>query len=70
MPDEKPRRLEVEAALMQIRSVQQQQTRQRPVKRWRLDVSFARLALQSLLIFGVGMLVGLGGFVLYRLIVG
>lgn len=67
MPDDARRRMEMEAALKQIKDIQRRQAT-RPVRRWRLDVSLTRLALQGLGVFVVGLLVGLGLFVLYRIV--
>lgn len=64
MSDEARRRLEMEAALKQIKDVQKRQgkTRRRP---WRLDVSILRMAVQGIAAFCVGVLVGMGVFVLF-----
>lgn len=67
MADEARRRLEMEAALKQIKSIQQRQAKNR-TRRWRLDVSLPKLAFQGVLAFGVGVLVGLGAFVLYSIV--
>ncbi len=68
MADDARRRLEMQAALKQIKNIQKRQTR--PRKRWRLDVSLTRLAVQGVGVFIVGLLVGLGLFVLYSIVVG
>lgn len=64
MSDEARRRLEMEAALKQIKDVQKRQgkTRRRP---WRLDVSIPKMAVQGIAAFCVGVLVGMGVFVLF-----
>ncbi len=65
--DEARRRLEMEAALKQIKNIQKRQAKNRG-RNWRLDVSLPKLAFQGVLVFGVGMLVGLGAFVLFRIV--
>lgn len=67
MPDDARRRLEMEAALKQIKNIQKRQTRGGG-KRWRLDVPLSTLALQGFGLFVIGLLVGLGFFVLYRVV--
>ncbi|MDR0361102.1 MAG: hypothetical protein LBJ46_00200 [Planctomycetota bacterium] len=67
MPEDPRRRLEMEAALKQIKDIQRRQN-PKPTRRWRLDVSLTRLALQGLGVFLIGLLVGLGLFVLYRIV--
>ncbi len=67
MADETRRRMEMEAALKQIKNIQKRQAKNRG-RTWRLDVSLPRLALQGLLVFAVGVLVGLGAFVLFRIL--
>ncbi len=57
----------MEAALKQIKTIQRRQQRGGR-KRWRLDVPLSTLALQGVGIFIIGVLVGLGLFVLYRLL--
>lgn len=64
MGDEARRRLEMEAALKQIKTIQKRQARNRG-RTWRLDVSFPRLAMQGIAVFCIGLLVGMGIFVLY-----
>jgi hypothetical protein len=63
MSDDARRRLEMEATLKQIKNIQKRQAhnRKRP---WRLDVSVPRLAAQGIGVFGLGVLVGMGLFVL------
>lgn len=67
MADEARRRLEMEAALKQIKNIQKRQAKNRR-RAWRLDVSLPKLAFQGLIVFGVGVLVGLGAFVLFRVV--
>ena len=69
MPDEARRRLEMEAALKQIKTIQKRQGKSGK-RRWRLDVSLPILAIQGLGVFIVGVLVGLGLFVLYSILFG
>lgn len=69
MPDDARKRLEMEAALRQIKSIQKRQAKGGK-RRWRLDVPLSTLAWQGLGVFVVGVLVGLGLFVLYRIILG
>ena len=69
MPEDARRRLEMEAALKQIKSIQKRQTRGGK-RRWRLDVSLPMLAVQGLGVFAVGVLVGLGLYVLYSIVFG
>ncbi len=64
MADDARRRLEMEAALKQIKNIQKRQAKQRRGV-WRLDVSLPKLALQGIGAFLVGVLVGMGMFVLY-----
>lgn len=68
MADDARRRLEMQAALKQIKNIQKRQAK--PGKRWRLDVSLSRLAVQGVGVFIIGLLVGLGLFVLYSIVVG
>ncbi|MDR3211345.1 MAG: hypothetical protein LBU79_05455 [Planctomycetota bacterium] len=68
MPDEARRRLEMEAALKQIRSIQNRQGDASGSRPWRLDVSLVTMTWQGILIFIIGILVGLGLFVLYRIV--
>lgn len=67
MADEVRRRMEMQAALKQIKTVQKRHSRNRN-RIWRLDVSLPRLAAQGALCFAVGVLVGLGAFVLFRIV--
>ncbi|MDR1535867.1 MAG: hypothetical protein LBU64_12370 [Planctomycetota bacterium] len=67
MSDEARRNLEIEAALKQIKTMQKRQARRRG-RAWRLDVSWPKLILQCLVVFSIGILVGLGGFVLLQII--
>ena len=69
MPNESRRRLEMEAALKQIKTIQKRQGKGGK-RRWRLDVSLPILAIQGLGVFVVGLLVGLGLFVLYSIVFG
>ena len=69
MPDDARRRLEMEAALKQIKTIQKRQTGGGK-RRWRLDVSLPVLAIQGLGVFVVGVLVGLGLYVLYNIVFG
>ena len=64
MADEQRRRLEMEAALKQIKNIQKRQAKNRR-RAWRLDVSLPKLALQGLGAFCIGVLVGMGIFVLF-----
>ncbi len=63
MSDEARRRLEMEATLKQIKNIQKRQARGRG-RAWRLDVSLAKMAVQGIGAFCVGVLVGMGIFVL------
>lgn len=67
MADEARRRLEMEAALKQIKNIQKRQAKSRQ-RRWRLDVPMSKLAVQGVAMFAIGVLVGLGAFVLYRIL--
>lgn len=67
MADDPRRNLEIEAALKQIKTVQKRLA-QNKAGGWRLDVSLPKLAFQGLLVFAVGFLVGLGAFVLFRIL--
>lgn len=67
MPDDVRKRLEMEAALKQIKNIQRRQQKGGR-RRWRLDVPLSTLALQGVGVFVIGVLVGLGLFVLYRLL--
>lgn len=69
MAEEPRRKLEIQAALKQIKDYQKRQTR-KGGRRWRLDVSLPALAAQGLAVFVLGVLVGLGLFVLFRIILG
>ena len=64
MSDEARRRDEMEAALKQIKTIQKRQAKNRK-RNWRLDVSITRMALQGLGAFCIGVLVGMGIFVLF-----
>lgn len=64
MGDEARRRVEMEAALKQIKNIQKRQARNRG-RTWRLDVSLPKLAFQGIGAFCIGLLVGMGIFVLY-----
>lgn len=64
MGDDARRRVEMEAALKQIKNIQKRQARNRG-RTWRLDVSIPKLALQGIGAFCIGLLVGMGIFVLY-----
>ncbi len=63
MSDEARRRLEMEATLKQIKNIQKRQARNR-ARVWRLDVSMPKLAAQGIGVFALGVLVGMGLFVL------
>ena len=63
MSDEARRRLEMEAALKQIKNIQKRQARNKK-RVWRLDVSLPKLAVQGIGAFCIGILVGMGIFVL------
>jgi hypothetical protein len=69
MADDARRRLEMQAALKQIKNIQKRQAKPGG-RRWRLDVSLSRLAVQGVGVFIIGLLVGLGLFVLYSIVVG
>ena len=69
MANETRRRMEMEATLRQIQGIQKRQAKSRG-RIWRLDVSLPRLALQGGLVFSLGVLVGLGAFVLFRILIG
>ncbi|MCC8165561.1 MAG: hypothetical protein LIQ31_05290 [Planctomycetes bacterium] len=64
MTDENRRRLEMEAALKQIKNIQKRQAKNRS-RTWRLDVSLTTMALQGFGAFCIGVLVGMGVFVLF-----
>ena len=64
MADDARRRLEMEAALKQIKDIQKRQAKPRG-RSWRLDVSLGKMALQGIGIFLIGVLVGMGIFVLF-----
>lgn len=64
MGDDARRRVEMEAALKQIKTIQKRQAKHRG-RTWRLDVSIPKLALQGIGAFCIGLLVGMGIFVLY-----
>jgi hypothetical protein len=61
--DEARRRLEMEATLKQIKTIQKRQANNRK-RVWRLDVSIPKLTVQGLGVFALGVLVGMGLFVL------
>jgi len=61
--DPKRHQRELKAALKQIRHFQERTSR-----RWRLDISLTRLAAEGIGVFLVGILVGLGLYVLYALV--
>lgn len=63
MADDARRRMEMEAALKQIKSIQKKQAKNRR-RSWRLDVSVPKLAIQGIAVFCIGVLVGMGAFVL------
>ncbi len=67
MADDARRRVEMEAALKQIKSIQKRQAKSRK-RTWRLDVSLPKLCLQGLGMFCIGLLVGMGAFVLYWIV--
>lgn len=67
MADEARRRMEMEAALKQIKNIQKRQAKNRS-RVWRLDVSVPKLAFQGVVATAVGVLVGLGAFVLFKII--
>ena len=69
MPDDARKRLETEAALKLISSIQKRQSKG-DGRRWRLDVSLSTIAWQGMGVFVIGILVGLGLFILYRIILG
>lgn len=69
MPEDARKRLEMEAALKQIKNIQRRQQRKGGKRQWRLDVPLSRLAWQGIGVFVIGVLVGLGLFVLYRIVV-
>ncbi|MDR1744152.1 MAG: hypothetical protein LBS30_00170 [Planctomycetota bacterium] len=64
MAEDPRRRVEMEAALKQIKTIQKRQARIRK-RAWRLDVSVPRLCAQGFGAFCVGVLVGMGAFVLF-----
>lgn len=68
MADDARRRAEMEAALKQIKSIQKRQAKNRK-RSWRLDVSVPKLCLQGFGLFCIGLLVGMGAFVLYWVII-
>jgi hypothetical protein len=67
MADDARRRVEMEAALKQIKSIQKRQAKNRK-RTWRLDISLPRLCLQGAGMFCIGLLVGMGAFVLYWIV--
>lgn len=66
MADDPRRAIEMKAALQQIHNRQKGQGRK--AGRWRLDVSLPKLAVQGMLVFLIGVLVGLGLFVFARVV--
>lgn len=60
MPEDKRHRRECDALLKQIKGMQQDAAR-----KWRLDVPLGKLALQGIGVFVIGILVGLGLYVLF-----
>ena len=62
MTDDQRHERELKATLRQIR---ERHSRKGP--RWRLDISLGRLAIEGIGVFIVGILVGLGLYVLYEL---
>lgn len=69
MSDEARRRMEMEAALKQIKNIQKRQAKNRG-RSWRLDVSVPKLAIQGIVVFGIGVLVGMGAYVLFGILFG
>ena len=67
MSDESRRRMELEAALKQIKTIQKRQARTRE-RTWRLDISLAAMIFQGMMVFAIGVLVGLGASVLYQIV--
>ncbi|MDR2391663.1 MAG: hypothetical protein LBE84_08305 [Planctomycetota bacterium] len=67
MSDESRRRVEIEAALKQIQTIQRRQARTRG-RMWRLDISPAAMIIQGVMVFAIGVLVGLGASVLYQIV--
>ena len=67
MTDEARRRMEMEAALKQIKNIQKRQAKNRG-RNWRLDVSIPKLAIQGIVVFGIGTLVGMGVYVLFGML--
>lgn len=64
MADEARRRLEMEAALKQIKNIQKRQAKNRG-RAWRLDISIPKMAIQGIVAFCIGILVGMGIYVLF-----
>ncbi len=62
MTEDKRHSRELKATLKQIRNFHH-----REGPRWRLDISLARLAIEGIGLFALGILVGLGLYVLYEL---
>lgn len=67
MADEERRRMEMEAALKQIKTIQKRHAKNKS-RGWKLDVSLPKLAFQGVLVFLLGILVGLGAFVLFKIV--
>lgn len=67
MADDSRRRVEMEAALKQIKTIQKRQARTRK-RAWRLDISVPRMCVQGAGAFAVGLLVGMGAFVLFWIV--
>ncbi len=63
MTEDKRHQRELQATLKQIRKFHKDK-----VPRWRLDISLGRLAIEGIGVFLVGILVGLGLYVLYELV--
>ena len=57
----------MEAALKQIKNIQKRQAKMRG-RTWQLDVSLPKLIIQGAGVFAMGVLVGLGAFVLFQIL--
>jgi hypothetical protein len=57
----------MEAALKQIKTIQKRQAKMRG-RTWQLDVTPAKMIFQGAAVFAIGVLVGLGVFVLFQII--
>lgn len=66
MTDDKRRKLEADAVLKQIKEYNRKNPLPSQEGKWRLDVSLGRLALEGIGVFVVGILVGLGLWVLFE----